>query len=129
MTTTPPPKIFAHLTASQHADSIYYADLFKINNKIWMIAGTGKSKAASIASDHNKEDSIARDSVAIIKKNNVLYGRYDPGAINPAHMNDKHALYKIDFIAHCLNDIQSQNFYLDKPLEIIKIDNIYLNIR
>ena len=123
MTTPPLPKAFAHLMASQNADSIYYADLFKINDKIWMITGTGKSKAASIASHHNRADSIARDSVAIIKNSNVLYGRYDPGAVDPVHMHDYHALYKIDFIAHCLNDIQSQNFYLDKPLEIIKIDN------
>ena len=43
--------------ASQNADPIYYADLFKINNKIWMVTGAGKSKAASIASNnHNEED-------------------------------------------------------------------------
>ena len=81
MTVTTNP--FSHLEMSKNADSIYYADLFKINNKICMITGFGKSQAARIAINKNNEADIARDAVAIIRENNILYGCYDPGGTNP----------------------------------------------
>lgn len=33
---------FGHLEASEHADSIYYTDLFLIHGRAWMITGSGK---------------------------------------------------------------------------------------
>ena len=66
---------------SEYADSIYYADLFRIDNKIWMIMGHGKSDAARLASNRIEEDDLARDSVAIKVKNNILFAKCDFGAV------------------------------------------------
>lgn len=127
MTLTPISNPFSYLEMSKNADSIYYADLFKINNKIWMITGFGKSQAARTAINKNDKADLARDAVAIIRDNNILYGRYDPGAINPVK-KDLHALHKIDFIAYCLSDVQSQNFYLENPRVIEEVNNNFVAI-
>ena len=125
MTVTTNP--FSHLEMSKNADSIYYADLFKINNKICMITGFGKSQAARIAINKNNEADIARDAVAIIRENNILYGCYDPGGTNPVK-KDLHAIHKIDFIAYCLSDVQSQNFYLENHRTIEEVNNNFIAI-
>jgi hypothetical protein len=125
MTVTPNP--FSHLEMSKNADSIYYADLFKINNKIWMITGFGKSQAAKIAVNKNDKSYIAQDAVAIIRDNNILYGCYDSGAIN-SFAKDLPTLHKIDFIAYCLSDVQSQDFYLENPRAIEEINNNFVAI-
>lgn len=116
---------FAHLEASPNADSIYYADLFNIKGKIWMIIGSGKSKAAQFATENKEEADIGRDSIAIIRDNKVLYGRYDPGAIHKdlTKRNELSGLHKIDFIAYCLSDVQSNNLYENKNRIIEEVDN------
>ena len=112
----------SHLEASQNADSIYYADLFKICGKVWMITGCGKSKAARIAINYDNDADIARDSVAMIRYDKVLYGYHDLGAVDK-DLSKRESLHKIDFIAHCLTEEQTANIYSNKPSIIMKIDN------
>jgi hypothetical protein len=77
---------FDPLEASPNADSIYYADLFNIRDKIWMITGSGKSVAARLASDNKQEADIGRDSIAIIRDNKILYGYYDAGVMPKSYV-------------------------------------------
>lgn len=99
-------KPFADLKKSEYADSIYYADLFKINNKMWMIMGYGKSDAARIASNNDRACDLSRDCVAIREESGSLYGRYDPGALSDPE-SDLHKFHKIDYVAYCLSPEQS----------------------
>ncbi|WWW10908.1 hypothetical protein V7P26_07785 [Arcobacter cryaerophilus gv. pseudocryaerophilus] len=96
---------------SEYADSIYYADLFRINNKIWMIMGYGKSEVARIASNNIEEDDISRDSTAIKAKDNILEARFDIGAINTEldeeTRNELSKFHKVDYIAYCLSPEQT----------------------
>lgn len=116
---------FDHLEASPNADSIYYADLFNIRDKIWMIAGSGKSEAARLASHNKEETDIGRDSIAIIRDNKILYGYHDAGAIlkDLTERNKIQDLHKIDFIAYCLNHVQSHDKYKHKDSIIKEVDN------
>lgn len=97
--------MFEHLSISPYLESIFYADLFLINNKIWMISGSGKSEAARLATKRANDCDLARDCVALTRIDDSLYGSYDPGAIFKDA--EKKALlqrkYKIDVIAHCLD--------------------------
>lgn len=112
---------FPHLVVSKHADSIYYGDLFKISEKIWMITGNGKSAAGLIASHYDQNADIARDCVGIIREGNTLYGYYDPGAMNKTvDRGNLHTLHKIDFIVYCLTREQSTMMY---PPQLSPIDH------
>ncbi|MBD3611823.1 MAG: hypothetical protein HUJ13_05335 [Hydrogenovibrio crunogenus] len=113
-----------NLEKSYYADSIYYADLFRINNEIWMIMGYGKSDAARIASGKRSDDDIGRDCIAIRNNNGTLEGRYDPGAINPKAKDGLSDFYKIDHIVYCLSPEQTDEVFdsqdkviLNCPLE------------
>lgn len=100
-------------TKSEYLDSIYYADMFNIHGKVWMIMGCGKSTAARIASNKEENADIARDGVAITEKNKQLFGRYDIGAIG-AHADPAstlHAFHQIDFIAFCLNEQETEQIF------------------
>jgi hypothetical protein len=106
---------------SEYLDSIYYADLFKIEGKVWMIMGCGKSTAARIASNKEEDADIARDGVALIEKAKKLFGRYDVGGTG-AHTDPGsalHALHQIDFVAFCLNQQETLEAFGDKPKSII----------
>lgn len=101
--TFPPDHPLSHLVRSDTPESIYYADLFLINNHNWMIQGYGKTTAARIASNKKSEAMYATDSVAIIRSGDTLFGRYDPGALSTK--NPKlHELHKLDAIAYCLSE-------------------------
>lgn len=119
-----PPKVFAHLQPSLFADSIYYADLFRFNETIWMITGCGKSKAAQLIIGNNKDNDLGRDAVAIKSKNDTIFGRYDSGAISP-NREDLHKFYKINYIAHCLTENQSKELKDSDvtKLSITEVDN------
>lgn len=100
-------------TKSEYLDSIYYADLFRIYGKIWMIMGCGKSEAGRIASNKEIDADIARDGVAITGKDNKLFGRYDLGATG-AHADPASALqafHPIDFIAVCLDKQETAKIF------------------
>ena len=92
MTVTTNP--FSHLEMSKNADSIYYADLFKINNKICMITGFGKSQAARIAINKNNEADIARDLSDVQSQNFYLENPRTIEEVNnnfiAIHLNDFH---------------------------------------
>jgi hypothetical protein len=121
-----PPKVFAHLQPSLFADSIYYADLFRFNDAIWMITGRGKSKAARIIIDKNDTNDLGRDAVAIKSENDTIFGRYDSGAINP-NQEDLNKFYQINYIAHCLTENQSNTLKNDlgaSKLSITEVDNM-----
>jgi hypothetical protein len=105
------------LEKSEYLDSIYYADLFKICGKVWMIMGSGKSGAGRIASNLEKDSDLARDGVALIAKNNQLFGRFDLGAsgVHADQDSPLDELHQIDFIAFCLDVQQTAALYNDAP--------------
>lgn len=109
---------------SEYADSIYYADLFRINQKIWMIMGYGKSEAARIASNKNRDDDIARDATAIKVENNILKARLDFGAMNAeleqSKSDELHRFYTVDYIIYCLSPEQTENIYNQNERKIVK---------
>lgn len=108
-------------TKSEYLDSIYYADLFSIHGKVWMIMGCGKSAAARIASNKEEDADIARDGVAITEKNKQLFGRYDIGA-SGAHADPTstlHAFHEINFMAFCLNEQETEEVFGDRPRKLI----------
>ncbi|EOB2877147.1 hypothetical protein ACIL2K_004292, partial [Vibrio vulnificus] len=105
-------------TKSKYADSIYYADMFKIEGKIWVILGYGKSEAARIASNKDSDCDLSRDCVALAVISGELYGRFDPGALGSAHdeSSDLHKFHKIDFIAYCLSPEQTSEAFGNQEL-------------
>lgn len=90
-----------NLDPSPTADSIYYADLFRIAGRCWMIMGSGKSDAARIASEKDRAADLARDSVALIRDGDVLHGRYDLGALpkDPARREEVCPVRRLDVVA------------------------------
>ncbi|WP_425641216.1 hypothetical protein ACPUEK_14780 [Marinomonas gallaica] len=106
---------------SEFADSIYYADLFRIDSKIWMIMGYGKSEAARIASDNDRGNDLSRDCVALKVSGKDLFGRYDPGALGAHHdeSSDLHKFHKIDYIAYCLSPEQTEEVFSSNTKEIL----------
>lgn len=97
-----------YLTPSPTPESIYYADLFRINGKIWMIQGHGKSNAAMIATNNERADDLSRDATTIIRDKKDIYGRWDIGGINK-EKPDLHKLHKLDYIAFCLDERMTDN--------------------
>lgn len=114
MPKTPPP-YFAklNLTASAHADSIYYADLFRINGKVWALMGHGKSEAGRAATLCSKVDDLARDSVAFIRDGDALTGRYDQGAVA-----GNEAVHRVEAVVFCLNASETAKVFANRPLEL-----------
>lgn len=100
-----------HLIPSPTPGSIYYADLFRINGKLWMIQGHGKSQAGRIASNNERANDLARDAVAIIRDKKDVYGRYDVGGLNQ-EKTDLHKLHKLDYIAFCLDERRTNNKFI-----------------
>ena len=109
---------------SPYADSIYYADLFCINKKNWMIMGHGKSEAARIANNKDKAKDFSRDSTAIALDDNILKGRYDAGAINldleESKRNNLHKFHEIHYIAYCLSEDDTKQIFSTKLPSIIE---------
>ncbi|RTL11802.1 MAG: hypothetical protein EKK54_06295 [Neisseriaceae bacterium] len=106
---------------SPDLESIFYANLFLINNKVWMISGQGKSEAAKLAGKKIPESDLARDCVALTRVGNCLYGAYDPGFIHN-DLRKRETLqkkYKIDFIAHCLTKHDTMIFKHLKEYKLI----------
>jgi hypothetical protein len=106
---------FNELIPSDTPESIYHADIFKINHNVWMIMGCGKTTAARLATGKVASLQLAEDAVAILRKNDSLFGRYDAGAHNPFHP-DLHKLFKLDAIAYCLDEKQSKILFDDNNL-------------
>ena len=122
---------FGHLEASEHADSIYYADLFLIHGRAWMITGSGKSAAGRLASNRDQAHDKARDCVALIREGDTLYARYDPGALCKEQplRDDLHSLHKVDVIAYCMSETESRQAYPEPaPLELVDVDNQLLSM-
>jgi hypothetical protein len=113
------------LVPSPHADAIYHADLFVVHGQGWMIGGAGKSRAAELASDDNPMAAIARDSVAIIRQGDELYGRHDPGAlpVDRVEHERRHARHRLHVIAYCLSEAESIQAYADRPRQLAPVDN------
>ena len=103
-----PPEAFSHMKFSPFADSIYYADLFKFGDTVWMITGAGKSKAARIVIDDDSDRDLGRDAVSLKLEKDYLFGRYDPGG-ELKNNDDLNQFYQIDFIAHCLTENQTND--------------------
>ena len=69
-----------NLIKSEYADSINYADLFRMGGKRWMMMECGKSQTARIASVSVRENDTGRDCAEIRDNHGVLEARYDSGA-------------------------------------------------
>ncbi|NYF22190.1 hypothetical protein HDC36_003666 [Xanthomonas sp. JAI131] len=101
---------------SPRIDRIYYADIFRINTKICVILGHGKSTAARIAANQEGENDLARDSVAIDEVGGVLEAGYDLGGYG-AYADPSstlHAMHPVSKMIYCLspeqtNEIQARN--------------------
>ncbi len=117
-----PPPFFAQMRASEHAESIYYADLFRINGKVWALTGTGKSDAGRAATAKKRDDDLARDSVAFVRDEARLMGRYDPGALNPEMLDDFHALHPLVAVVYCLSEAETAKVFANRPLELVDVD-------
>lgn len=117
-----PPPFFAQMRASEHAESIYYADLFRINGKVWALTGTGKSEAGRAATAKKRDDDLARDSVAFVRDGATLMGRYDPGAINPEMLDGLHALHPLVAVVYCLSEAETAKAFANRPLELVDVD-------
>lgn len=90
-----------------------------------MITGDGKSDAAIIATQGEKIADIARDSVALIRDGNSLYGRYDPGAIPKTH-NKIFNRHKLDIIAYCLSKNSTEKLFNELNLCLHEIDDFVI---
>lgn len=125
----PPGHNFHHLVPSDTPENIYYADLFSIGGHTWMIQGSGKTKAARIASGGLSASMYATDAVAIIRDGVNIFGRYDAGAMNP-NLPELHALHKIDALAYCLDEKQTFDLFDSRrlPLEIVDSDAYSLSL-
>lgn len=117
-----PPPVFARMRASEHAESIYYADLFRINGKVWALTGSGKSDAGRAATATKPDDDLARDSVAFVRDGAMLMGRYDPGALNPEMLDDIHALHPLVAVVYCLSEAETAKAFANRPLELVNAD-------
>lgn len=97
---------FGNFVRSDTPENIYYADLFRINDRNWMIQGFGKTQAARIASGRKNDAMYGTDSVALIREGDTLWGRYDLGAAS-SYDSELTKLHKLDAIAYCLNEEQT----------------------
>ena len=113
---------FRGMVPTDTPDNLYYADLFRINDRHWMILGFGKTRAARIASEREDEAMIATDSVAVVRKGDVLWGRYDPGAYRP-DSPELSTLHRLDVIAYCLNQEETRKAFKrrEETLEIVEV--------
>ena len=111
------------LVASPNPDAIYCADLFRIDNRVWLIAGHGKSTAARVASQQVCAADLSHDSVALIRDGDRLYGRHDAGAWCANPHCTLHTLHQIDVLAYCLNATESAQVYASHPLNLVEVDN------
>ena len=118
-----PPPFFAAMRASEHAESIYYADLFRNNGKVWALTGTGKSDAGRAATARKREDDIGRDSNAYVRDGVMLKGRYDPGAINPGLLESLHTFHPVVAVVYCLSEQETAKAFANRPLELIDVDS------
>lgn len=117
---------------SEYVDSIYYADLFRIQDKIWMITGKGKSLAGIIACNNDVgKNQFADDAVALILNNKLLYGRHDRGVLpkDSIEREQNHSFHKIDYIAHCLSETETEILYKHNHPSIVEVDAASLNSR
>lgn len=112
---------FINFKPSNNADSIYYADLFRIKNKVWAITGHGKSDAGRIASNYIQADDLARDSVALTRVGNDLFGHCDFGAFGVNALTP--TPHPISVIAYCMGEAETAKAYSGKPIEIVEADN------
>lgn len=117
-----PPPFFSRMRASEHAESIYYADLFRINGKVWALTGTGKSDAGRAATANNCDDDLARDSVAFVRNESMLMGCYDPGAFNPEMVDDCRVLHPLVAVVYCLSEAETAKAFANRPLELVDAD-------
>jgi hypothetical protein len=101
---------FANLMPSDAAENTYYADLFRIGGRNWMILGYGKSRAAQIASAEDREAMYGTDSIAILRRGDELWARYDLGTL-PRSSHQSPELWtprRLDAIVYCLNETQTR---------------------
>lgn len=103
---------------SPRLDRIYYADLFRINDKICVILGHGKSVAARLAAGKEQENDLARDSVALDEIGGILHAGYDLGGYG-AHADPNstlHMMHPVSKVIYCLSPEQTREIQGDNSL-------------
>jgi hypothetical protein len=104
--------------------AIYRADLFRIGGRVWMIGGAGK-RAAALAAAGDPAAMLADDWVAIIRRDDALWGRHDPGMlpVDPAGRERRHRAWRIDVMAYCLSEAETAQAYARRPPALARVDN------
>ncbi|MEH6577939.1 MAG: hypothetical protein V7731_12760 [Amphritea sp.] len=109
--------------ASPAADSIYNADLVIIENRVWLIMGTGKSDAARIAANHD-ENNLGSDSIALQRVGDTLFAKYDPGSIpdDIEKFKERHHWHKVDVVTYCFSKEETIKTYEGKLPALLEVD-------
>ncbi|MEW9900864.1 hypothetical protein ABWL39_19775 [Chitinivorax sp. PXF-14] len=114
-----PPAFAAHLVLSEHADTIYYADLFRIEGQVWALTGVGKSDAGRAASGDDRENDLARDAVAFRRVGALLQARYDLGAVDPT---DPDPWHPVAAVVYCLGEHDTRARYGAAARALLAVD-------
>lgn len=107
---------------SKYFENIHYSDLFRINGRNWAILGFGKSQAGMHATDGDRSLDLCRDSLALKVENGELYGRFDPGMISANAEDSLHDFHKIDVIAYCLSENQTNSSFNEPPHSLMQCE-------
>lgn len=93
---------------------IYYADLFKINNKGCLIMGYGKSKTCRWYTGEDTEE-IGSDSVRFERRDNELIGMFDPtmGLVDNDNLNFN--ALKVEYLLRMLNESETKKYKIVEP--------------
>lgn len=120
-TTTDETMALLKMALSPYVENIFYADLFTINGKNWMVMGEGKSTAARSACNKDPKCDLARDGVALTRNGDDLYAHFDLGAsgVNAADP----VKHKVDAIAYCVEAKHSSKLFSNTGNVIVEADN------
>lgn len=110
-----------NLVLSPYVENIFYADLFTINGKNWMVMGEGKSTAARAACNKDLACDLARDGVALTRDGNDLYAHCDLGAFGSSVAAP--VKHKVDAIAYCVDPEHSPKVFSKTGNVIVEVDN------
>jgi len=96
--------------------SIFYSDMFKINNRGCLFMGHGKSDCARIASNNSSMNEIGQDTICLSRVGNELFGHLEMSHVPPTFKpNPK----KIEVFVRCLSEEETQKTFNKDSLGIL----------